>query len=98
MSTLTKVLIVLLTISSIFLCGIVVTYVANAVDYKDKYDELDQSYRAAKKNEENARKKLNEQTNKAEEDKLQSANEIAALQVQAGELENKLIEEESSAA
>lgn len=37
MSTLTKILIVLLTIASIFLCGIVVTYVANADNYRDKY-------------------------------------------------------------
>ena len=40
MSNLTKVLIVLLTISSIFLCGIVVTYVANADNYRQKYDNL----------------------------------------------------------
>ena len=40
MSTLTKILIVLLTISSIFLCGIVVTYVANADNYKTKYEDL----------------------------------------------------------
>lgn len=38
MSTLTKILIVLVTISSIFLCGIVVTYVALADNYKDKHD------------------------------------------------------------
>ena len=59
MSTLTKVLIVLLTISSIFLCGIVVTYVANATDYKQKYDGLYQSYNAAKKSEDNAKTELN---------------------------------------
>ena len=39
MSTLTKILIVLLTISSIFLCGIVVTYIGTATNYKDKFDE-----------------------------------------------------------
>lgn len=39
MSTLTKVLIVLLTLASIFLCGIVVTYVASAENYKAKFDE-----------------------------------------------------------
>ena len=39
MSTLTKILIVLLTISSIFLCGIVVTYVGSAENYKTAYDD-----------------------------------------------------------
>ena len=38
MSTLTKVLIILQTVFSILLCGIVATYVANASDYKQKYD------------------------------------------------------------
>ncbi len=40
MSIFTKILIILLTISAIFLCGIVVTYVANADNYRQKYDEL----------------------------------------------------------
>jgi chromosome segregation ATPase len=38
LSTLTKVLIILQTVFSILLCGIVATYVANASDYKDKYE------------------------------------------------------------
>ena len=38
MSTLTKVLIVLLSLFSIFLCGTVVTYVGNANNYKELYD------------------------------------------------------------
>jgi len=37
LSTLTKILIVLLTISSLFLCGIVVNYVATAENYKEKW-------------------------------------------------------------
>ena len=40
MSTLTKSLIILLTLSSIFLCGIVVTYVANAENFKQKYENI----------------------------------------------------------
>ncbi len=48
MSTLTKVLIVLLTVFSIFLCGIVVTYVANATNYKEKYDTQRRDLSAAK--------------------------------------------------
>jgi septal ring factor EnvC (AmiA/AmiB activator) len=48
LSTLTKVLIVLLTVFSIFLCGIVVTYVANADNYKEKYSSHDRDLRAAR--------------------------------------------------
>ena len=40
MSTLTKILIVLLTLSSIFLCGIVVTYVATANNYREENETL----------------------------------------------------------
>ncbi|MBW7990722.1 MAG: hypothetical protein FVQ84_12005 [Planctomycetes bacterium] len=59
MSTLTKVLIVLLTISSIFLCGIVVTYVSNAHNYKQMYTNLRNAKLAAEENETNAKKQLN---------------------------------------
>jgi chromosome segregation ATPase len=41
-------LIVLLTLSSIFLCGIVVTYVASANNYKQKYEEQVRDLQAAK--------------------------------------------------
>ena len=48
LSTLTKALIVLLTLSSIFLCGIVVTYVASANNYKQKYEDQVKEVQAAK--------------------------------------------------
>lgn len=38
MSTLTKVLIVLQTVFTIFLCGIIVTYVGNASNYKEQHE------------------------------------------------------------
>ena len=40
MSTLTKILIVLLTVSSVFLCGVMVVYVATTNNYKQKYKDL----------------------------------------------------------
>lgn len=46
MSTLTKVLIVLLTLASIFLCGIVVTYIATATNYRLAYEDLQQAKQA----------------------------------------------------
>ena len=59
MSTLTKVLIVLLTLSSICLCGIVGTYVSNALNYKKLYTDLKNAKLAAEENEKNAKKQLN---------------------------------------
>ncbi|MEN6334800.1 MAG: hypothetical protein ABFE01_11100 [Phycisphaerales bacterium] len=66
MSTLTKVLIVLLTVFSIFLCGIVVTYVANANKEKDTAKTLQHNLQSAKASETQARADL-EEANKATE-------------------------------
>ena len=90
MSTLTKVLIVLLTIASIFLCGIVVTYVANAVDYKQKYDNQLNDYQAAVKSKENANKQLNNTVDekKIETDKL--GEQIASLENDINKLKSDL--------
>jgi len=41
LSTLTKVLVILLTLFSIFLCGAIVTYVGNVNNYKALYEEQD---------------------------------------------------------
>ncbi len=90
MSTLTKVLIVLLTIASIFLCGIVVTYVASAVDYKEKYDGLYSGFQAAKQSENNANKQFNELKSKTDEEKLALGEKVGALQQEIGSLEAKL--------
>lgn len=42
MSTLTKILIILLTLSSLFLCGYVVQYVSNVDNYKEQYEQTQQ--------------------------------------------------------
>jgi low affinity Fe/Cu permease len=90
LSTLTKILIVLLTLSSIFLCGIVVTYVANADNYREKYtsirsnmDSLDEKLKAKTK-------EANEYIGQKQqlEDKLKS--EIASLKAKVGKLEGDL--------
>ncbi|NLH40377.1 MAG: hypothetical protein GX448_00930 [Planctomycetes bacterium] len=60
MSTLTKVLIVLLTVFSIFLCGIVVTYVANANNEKDTAKTLQQNLRSARASQAAAEEELKE--------------------------------------
>ena len=92
MSTLTKVLIVLLTISSIFLCGIVVTYVANADNYRERYNNQRIKYDAAVRNEESAKKQLNLAIEEAgrREQKLKDDNN--ALKIQVGQLNTDLTE------
>ena len=63
MSTLTKILIVLLTLSSIFLCGIVVTYVANADNYRQKYNQIKSDIDSLRKKADNLTKQVNEKIN-----------------------------------
>lgn len=87
MSTLTKILIVLLTLSSIFLCGIVVTYVANADSYRQKYESLKADKDSLSKKVEALTKQVNdslEQKNQLE-NKLNS--EITSLKAKSSELQ-----------
>ena len=90
MSTLTKALIVLLTVASIFLCGIVVTYVANAANYRQKYTDLHNTAAAAKENEDNAKRQLNETIKQADRERTNLNEATASLRTQIGELEAKL--------
>ena len=91
MSTLTKVLIVLLTMASIFLCATVVTYVANADNYKQKYDSLYSGYQAAKKNEDNAKTQLNNTIEEKDRDTVKLGEQIASLEEQINKLQNDLV-------
>lgn len=90
MSTLTKILIVLLTLSSIFLCGIVVTYVANADNYRQKYNNLTADNDSLSKKAVDLTKQINEkiEQKKQTENKLNS--EIAKLKTEKGELQTNL--------
>ena len=90
MSTLTKVLIVLLTIASIFLCGIVVTYVANADNYKQKFNNLTNGYEAAKKNEDNAKTQLNNTIEEKDRNAEKLGEQIASLEGQINKLKGDL--------
>jgi hypothetical protein len=93
-STLTKVLIVLLTVGSIFLCGIVATYVANAQDWKDKYDKRNNEVQTARAD----ATKANEDFNKLKDDtdrlKTQLNAAVADLQSKLSDLEAKLNQSE----
>jgi len=93
-STLTKFLVVLLTVASIFLCGIVATYVANAQDWKDKYDKRNNEVQTARTD----ATKANEDFNKLKDDtdrlKTQLNAAIADLQSKLSDLEAKLNQSE----
>ena len=82
MSTLTKVLIVLLTVASIFLCGIVVTYVASAENYKDKWQTLQSSERRARQQKDQITEEWNAEKAKMDEERTKLNGEIAALRDQ----------------
>ncbi|MHC4075532.1 MAG: hypothetical protein ACYSRZ_03865 [Planctomycetota bacterium] len=90
MSTLTKILIVLLTISSFFLCGIVVTYVANADNYKKLYSDLRSEKDALAVQATSLKTQLNEQTAKTQqlEDSLKA--QISSLRAENATLGNEL--------
>ncbi len=96
MSLLTKILIVLLTISSIFLCGIVVTYVAHADNYRQMYNDLKDERNAFEENVKGLTKQLNEKIDEKQrlEDKLNR--EIASLTIKFEELQSqfKIVEAE----
>ena len=90
MSTLTKVLIVLLTISSIFLCGIVVTYVANAENYRQMYNSLRVQKDASVENEKQAKNQLNDINDEMERQKTERDKKDAAHRIEVGQLDTKL--------
>ncbi len=90
MSTLTKVLIILLTVASIFLCGIVVTYVGSQIDYKKENDGLKTRLSAAKQSEENANNQFNELKNQTDAEKVRLGGEIDSLKQQVAALTAQL--------
>jgi len=104
LSTLTKILIVILTLSSIFLCGTVVTYVSNADNWRDKYKTLKSQYDSAVEQKKSAleelkkKKKqfltregqLNEQINSLKTQLTKLTNHRNKLQIEKTNLENKV--------
>lgn len=84
MSPLTKILIVVLTVASVFLCAMVVSYVANAENYKEQYENLRNSSLVA-----------NQQRNQAEEDlktaKAKFENAEKSFQRKSSDLNSELL-------
>ena len=84
----------LLTISSIFLCGIVVTYVANADSYRDKYNTSKTNADALSKKAEGAVKARNEKDAELTRTLNEKNSEIAALNTQISTLKGQLTDAE----
>ncbi len=87
MSPLTKVLIILLTVSSIFLCGIVVTYVANADNYRQMYLKVKVERDAAVQRARSADSERNDTLQKADQREKQLNDKLAALQTRIEQLQ-----------
>jgi hypothetical protein len=79
-----------LTLSSIFLCGIVVTYVANADNFRKQNETLRAQLDAARQSEKSAEGQLRENITKSQRLETKLSNAIASLEVDAGTLETAL--------
>ncbi|MBN2020034.1 MAG: hypothetical protein JW749_07410 [Sedimentisphaerales bacterium] len=90
MSNLTKVFIVLLTITSIFLCAIVVTYVANADNYKTRYSRIISERDALEQSKESLTSQLNEKNQQKDDLEKSLTGRIASEKAKADELRGKL--------
>lgn len=82
MNSFTKVLIVFLTLISIFLCGSVVTYVISTSNAMEKYE-------TAKSNIETLKAKTNMQLRQADESLVKASNEIKSLKDRVAALEDE---------
>ncbi|HUS73078.1 MAG TPA: hypothetical protein VMY06_08425 [Sedimentisphaerales bacterium] len=94
MSTLTKILIVLLTLSSIFICGIVVIYVANANNYRQMHDDLKAERDAFEKKVESLTKQLNKKIDDTQDLEDNLGSQITSLKIELDELNGQLKDSE----
>jgi myosin heavy subunit len=90
LSNLTKILIVLLTISAIFMCGLVVTYVANAENYKEKSAKLNTERNALEQEKESLNNQLKEKIQQKDDLEKSLNSQIASLKTQADDLKAKV--------
>ena len=94
MSKLTKILIVLLAVSSIVLSAIVVVYIANSDNYRQKSESLQSQYNAAVENEKKAKRELEDRKKKYQQQEDDLNNEMTSLQTEHTQIATKLKEAE----
>jgi len=90
LSTLTKVLVVLLTVFSIFLCGIVVTYVAHADNERERASNLDRQLQSAKARQNAAVESEEKQKEEVEALKADLGKQVADLNILKGQLDAQI--------
>ena len=79
MSTLTKILAVLLVIGTLFLCSSTVTYVANADNYKKKHNDLKRKLNAAEEIKENKAEQYKEIKSRLQQTETNYSRQISEL-------------------
>jgi uncharacterized protein YdiU (UPF0061 family) len=92
LSTLTKILIVLLTLSCLFLCGYVVQYIATADNFKTALDKSEKAKADLKRELDNSVKKLQQTTDEKQRLEDSKNKEIAGLTQEKTALEAKIRE------
>jgi septal ring factor EnvC (AmiA/AmiB activator) len=90
LSTLTKILIILLALASIFLCGIVVTYVSQSENFKEQWTKVKSERDTAKASEENTKKKLSENIESTNQLKTQLESQLASMKTEVEGLQSGL--------
>lgn len=90
MSTLTKILIVLLTISTIFLCGIVVTYVGTADNFREKFENQRTQINSLRQTEAAAKENLNKNIEQSQQREAELTQTIKALEANINKLKTDL--------
>jgi hypothetical protein len=90
LSTLTKVLIVLLSVFSLFLCGVVVTYVANAENYRQTAERQRSDVQVAKNRQRDAEEELTQAKQATEETKKALEEQISEMTINISNLQAQL--------
>ncbi len=90
MSTLTKILVVLIALSSIFLCGITVTYVGSATDYKKAYDERRDDIQSLKSDKVGLEEQIDNLTKQLDAATTTLSNRTEELQTENDVIKNQL--------
>ena len=90
MNTLTKILLVLLALFSLFLCGMVAIYIGSASNYKEKYETQRQRWMAQTRKAENATKELAEKTKVFGQAKEELNKKLSQMNIKVSDLQAKL--------
>ncbi|HBR19358.1 MAG: hypothetical protein A2Y13_09085 [Planctomycetes bacterium GWC2_45_44] len=90
MSTLTKILIVLVSVFSIFLCGVIVVYVGSSTNYKAAYEQQGSEFSAMKEKNRSLEQEIAEKKRQLDEFGIKSDSEISKLKAEMTQLEQEL--------